>query len=613
MSSESVSNSGYHAKMLTTLKQSSPFPCKTILPFPKEVKLPTASLPVNVPKTFRFKMNYKDQLKSAACTSVYRYMNATALKESLDSGRQIKPKYTIAPLKTTITMFSNTSAFTLTQSEYMSIIKQAASLPVYFNWMDNPAITRPFNQGMCGSCWAVAAATCLSDVFLVSKKTDANPNLSPTYLLSCAPQSQCDGGDPSLAVHDMTKDGICSSDCLDYSWCWSTGCSGDPLKHFEGKNVNRYIPPCSCSSTIKSHISEAPKYHASESMAICVPPDLSEFTTTERQYIRSYLGGLYGNTVADEGKLDLSKEPLRNIQALIKYHIFTYGPVIGGFHVLSNFMRGDFRETNDIYIENYSYGGVPGVRYDDVEASWVGSHAVVIVGWGEDDIHGETVPYWLVRNSWGTDWGNQGTFKMAMYGDDPSKKYQNRVSQFEYPSIVSLDTGIGITGGIILMKAGHIETYTTKTETSFTHYTTDLSCTDVASCKTACNTLINTLTTKPHGDISCSTVDECKSECNALIHTLTSDSPPSDSPPSDSPHSIWSPLLESPSSHHEHHHHTIFNTTFILYMVLIIVLVYGLYYTCSSDPTTNIVFFKVILLLFIISLLGQLVSTYKSS
>ena len=46
---------------------------------------------------------------------------------------------------------------------------------------------------------------------------------------------------------------------------------------------------------------------------------------------------------------------------------------------------------------------------------------------------------------------------MAMYGDDPNKKYQNRISQFEYPSIVNLDQGIGITGGIILMKAGNIQ------------------------------------------------------------------------------------------------------------------------------------------------------------
>ena len=211
---------------------------------------------------------------------------------------------------------------------------------------------------------------------------------------------------------------------------------------------------------------------------------------------------------------------------------------------------------------------------------------------------------------------------MAMYGDDPSKKYQNRVSQFEYPSIVSLDTGIGITGGIILMKAGHIETYKNMTEPNYsvTHnYSNDLSCTDISSCTSSCNSLIHTITNKEHNDISCTDISSCKSECNALIHTLLTESPPCDSTHSHSPESLlsWSPLSGSPHYHSPSPHHgdndIFFNGTFILYMVLIIALVYGLYYTCSSDPATNMVFLKVILLLFIISLLGQLMSNYKSS
>ena len=36
------------------------------------------------------------------------------------------------------------------------------------------------------------------------------------------------------------------------------------------------------------------------------------------------------------------------------------------------------------------------------------NHAVVIIGWGEDN--GQK--YWLIRNSWGT-WGDSGHFKLA--------------------------------------------------------------------------------------------------------------------------------------------------------------------------------------------------------
>jgi len=53
-----------------------------------------------------------------------------------------------------------------------------------------------------------------------------------------------------------------------------------------------------------------------------------------------------------------------------------------------------------------------------------------------------------------------------MYGDDPVKKYENRFSQFEYPSIVNTDEGIALTGGVILVKAGRIEAFQQGTMTA---------------------------------------------------------------------------------------------------------------------------------------------------
>jgi cathepsin B len=40
--------------------------------------------------------------------------------------------------------------------------------------------------------------------------------------------------------------------------------------------------------------------------------------------------------------------------------------------------------------------------------NFIGGHAVKIIGWGVD---GET-PYWLVANSWNTDWAENGTFRI---------------------------------------------------------------------------------------------------------------------------------------------------------------------------------------------------------
>ncbi|KAE9412818.1 hypothetical protein Angca_005463, partial [Angiostrongylus cantonensis] len=39
----------------------------------------------------------------------------------------------------------------------------------------------------------------------------------------------------------------------------------------------------------------------------------------------------------------------------------------------------------------------------------VAGYAVRILGWGEEG----RVPYWLVANSWSTDWGEDGYFRIV--------------------------------------------------------------------------------------------------------------------------------------------------------------------------------------------------------
>ena len=444
-----------HSSMLSSIHTKGDDRCSPIFPYPKEYKLPHMKEPVSIPTIFRFG-NYEEKLKSVRCSAVYSQYTTLALNEAMQSGAVVKPKFMIAPMKTSITFFNKEHAtpFSITKKEYDNIQEHSSKLPSYFNWMEaNTHINRPFNQGLCGSCWAVAVATCLSDVFVASKKTETNPNLSPTYILSCMPQSQCDGGDPSQAVFDVSKNGISSAGCLDYSWCTESACSGDPLKHFGSKNINQYIPECKCS--VNTTAQNLTKYFVGESLSICIPPKLDNFSIQEQSEIKYFMDNMYGNV--ESTHLDLSAQSNKSIQQLIKYHIYTFGPVIGGFHVFKNFFKGNYRETNDIYVETASYSGVEGLDYSDLERDWVGSHAVVIVGWGVDTIHDETVDYWVVRNSWGTEWGNRGTFKMAMYGNDPNKRYQNRASQFEYPSIIKTQGGIGITGGMLIMKAGEIK------------------------------------------------------------------------------------------------------------------------------------------------------------
>lgn len=42
--------------------------------------------------------------------------------------------------------------------------------------------------------------------------------------------------------------------------------------------------------------------------------------------------------------------------------------------------------------------------YQHVTGEMMGGHAVRILGWGVEN----DTPYWLVGNSWNTDWGDNG-------------------------------------------------------------------------------------------------------------------------------------------------------------------------------------------------------------
>lgn len=56
----------------------------------------------------------------------------------------------------------------------------------------------------------------------------------------------------------------------------------------------------------------------------------------------------------------------------------------------------------------YSHG-----IYDDPKCGKKTDHAVLTVGYGVDN----DVPYWIIKNSWGHLWGDDGYIKVAMNND----------------------------------------------------------------------------------------------------------------------------------------------------------------------------------------------------
>jgi len=84
-----------------------------------------------------------------------------------------------------------------------------------------------------------------------------------------------------------------------------------------------------------------------------------------------------------------------NVNAIAQ-EIMTNGPVEAAFSVYADFpayKSGVYKHTTGAYL---------------------GGHAIKIIGWGTES----GTPYWLVVNSWNTNWGDKGYFKIFRGADE---------------------------------------------------------------------------------------------------------------------------------------------------------------------------------------------------
>ncbi|KAH0625216.1 hypothetical protein JD844_033494 [Phrynosoma platyrhinos] len=101
-----------------------------------------------------------------------------------------------------------------------------------------------------------------------------------------------------------------------------------------------------------------------------------------------YVGGFYGGCN----------------EALMKLELVKHGPMAVAFEVYADFLH---------YKEGiYHHTGLMDL-FNPFELT---NHAVLLVGYDSDPNTGE--PFWIVKNSWGTSWGEQGYFRIRRGTDE---------------------------------------------------------------------------------------------------------------------------------------------------------------------------------------------------
>jgi cathepsin X len=226
------------------------------------------------------------------------------------------------------------------------------SIPTEWLWNDANGtnyLTNMFNQHVpqyCGSCWAHAATSAFSDRIKIARNA-AWPdfNISPQPLISCL-----DNGDwPNTKTNQ--------------------GChGGEPLDAFKWMNENEitdrttsiyfargYDNGQKCSPMTLAR-------NCSPHEACFVPDEYPVFHTEQ-----------YGEVIGDQEMMN---------------EIYQRGPIACGVAVPQS-------------LEDYT-GGI----YCDDSGDVSIVHDISVVGYGVDKDTG--ADYWLMRNSWGTQWGEQG-------------------------------------------------------------------------------------------------------------------------------------------------------------------------------------------------------------
>uniref|UniRef100_A0A8D2ZVY7 Cathepsin B n=1 Tax=Scophthalmus maximus TaxID=52904 RepID=A0A8D2ZVY7_SCOMX len=228
-------------------------------------------------------------------------------------------------------------------------------------WPNCPTLKEIRDQGSCGSCWAFGAAEAISDRVCIHSNGKVNVEISSEDLLSCcdACGMGCNGGYPSSAWDFWTTDGLVSGGLYDSH----VGCRPYTIAPCE-HHVNGSRPSCS-----------GERGDTPECVLKCEPGYTPAYKKDKHYGKSSYNVG----ESVEQIQLEISKN----------------GPVEGAFTVYEDFVM-------------YKSG-----VYQHVSGSALGGHAIKVLGWGVED----GTPYWLCANSWNTDWGDNGFFKILRGSD----------------------------------------------------------------------------------------------------------------------------------------------------------------------------------------------------
>ena len=258
-------------------------------------------------------------------------------------------------------------------------------------WL-SPVTNQLQGGSSCGSCYAFSTLAQVEARVRIATNKQQDERLSVLDIIGCSPYSQgCDGGFPYLVGKYGMDFGFAKDACLPYNmslWAQAGG---------EEATVDAYLD------------------HALPCERVYARSGASQQCRALRRRVRNvrYVGGYYGAATAAEMKEELAtKGPLTvGLYADRNFTVYSRGIYRS---VVRDFWQRSVGRIAPAFDPSTCHSGctppssrsAPHVEWQQV------NHAVLLVGYGTEQVDGEPVDYWIAQNSWGDRWGESGFFRI---------------------------------------------------------------------------------------------------------------------------------------------------------------------------------------------------------
>jgi len=235
--------------------------------------------------------------------------------------------------------------------------KETSDLPKSFDWRNKDGVNymdSVINQA-CGSCYAVSTTSMINSRIRIQTKNRIKPSIPYGQVLSCDRYNQgCAGGYPYLVEKYTADFGLTKSGA------------------------------CAKSSDEMKELGESAKGGKHDPFV--------------RVQHYGYIGGYYGGSKTSQMMREIHKN----------------GPIVvglnGGYELMM-YESGVFVETGEGTATTEEEKKQKGILNDFERVD----HAVLVVGWAQNK-NGKG-KHWIIKNSFGQSWGEQGYFRVPVAGD----------------------------------------------------------------------------------------------------------------------------------------------------------------------------------------------------